>query len=98
MHATIISKKNEGITDEAEEHIFHQLRNKMLSKDWFLLGNQCTMHQFGNHKYLTNIHMVEEPVMVYCNAGSSRINQRVMFGKLSVLYHPDEITNVISPK
>ena len=64
---------NKSVSDE---HIFHQTGLEDLSKDWVLLNNQSTLDQFVNPKYLTDIHTIKQPFMVYCNAGFITTNQK----------------------
>ena len=79
MHTVVTSDKYEYT--EVDEHIFHQVGNNILSKDWH---NQSTVDQFVNSKYLTSISNVDQPMTVYCNAGNATTNQKRMFGKFRV--------------
>ena len=86
---------NEGVRDE---HIFHQTSGGDLSKDCVLLNNQSTLDQFVNPRYLTNIHTVKKPIMVYCNAGSTTTNQKGMLCNFSIWYNLQGIANILSLK
>ena len=96
MHTTVAGDENEDIKEEAEEYIFHQGGNDIMSRDWLLLDNQSIMDQFVDPKYLTNVSKGEWEMTVSCNVGSSTTNQRGMFGNFR--HNSDGIANVISPK
>ena len=99
MNAAIGDETNgEDNKSASDEHIFHETGAGDLNKDWVLLDNQSTLNQFINPKYLTNIHTVKNPVMVYCNAGSTTTNQKGMFRNFSVWYNPHGTTNILSLK
>ena len=99
MNATVGDEDN-GQDKESmnDEHIFPQTGGGDLSKDWVLLSNKSNLDQFVNPKYLTNIHTVKQPIMVYCNAGLTTSNQKGMFGNFSVWYNPQGIANILSLK
>ena len=84
--------------NDSEEHIFHKIGGNNLSKHLVLLDNQSTFDQFVNASYLTNIHSVTTPIMVYCNAFSTSTKQKGVFGKFPVWSNPNGIANVLSLK
>ena len=45
-----------------------------------MLDNGSTMDQFVNPKNLKNIHTLENPVCVFCNAGITSTNKKSLFG------------------
>ena len=61
-----------------------KIGHELLSKEWLLLDNQSTVDDMVDNKYLTNIHTVKQPLIVFCNAGSTMTNQKGMFGKFSI--------------
>ena len=79
MNATFADHGNDEDNDDRNtEHIFHQNECSHLSNDWLLLDNQSILNQFVNKQYLTNIHIAQKPIIVFCNAGSTY--QKGMFG------------------
>ena len=81
MNATVDDIEFEvGSENEHVENIFHQNVGNTLSKHWVLIDNQSTLDQFVNAEYLTGIHTVLTPIIVYCNAGSTSTTRRVCSG------------------
>ena len=99
MHITIAAGESKDTNNnEGEGQIFHQIRNIMSSRNWLLRGNQSTVDQIVNQRYLTIIYRIQQAITVYCDAGSLTTNQKGTFGKLSVWYNSNRITKMISLK
>ena len=94
----MIADNDEDDTGSNEKHIFQQVVHDNLSRDWLLLYNQRTVDQIMNGKYLTDIHTVDQPITLHCNAGCTSTNKKRMFEKFSVWHNLKGITNFLSSK
>ena len=72
-----------GEATEYDHHIFHQMANGVLSRDWLLLDNQGTVDQFKNPTHVTNINVFITLVHIHCNSEESITNKK--WGKLCVV-------------
>lgn len=52
--------------------------------------------KFANAQYLTNIRTADDPITVFCNAGSTTSSKMGDFGAIPVYCNPNGIANVLS--
>ncbi len=70
----------------------------MVNKNYLLLDNQSTVNQVANPNPLKNIRKGEKPIIVHCNAGSTKTSLIGELGRMTVHHNPRSITNVLSLK
>eukprot|EP00804_Cyclotella_cryptica_P023700 CCRYP_019316-RA/>CCRYP_019316-RA protein AED:0.38 eAED:0.25 QI:0/0/0/1/0/0/2/0/908 len=94
------------VDDEEAAYFFGQLARggaSGLSRDWLLLDSQSSTDMFCNAKYLRNIRKASQPIVIHCNAGTTRCDKEGTFtskllGEIPVKYNPHGICNVVSFK
>ncbi len=70
----------------------------VVDKNYLLLDNQSTVNQVANPSLLTNIRKADKPIVVHCNAGSTKTDLIGELGNLTVHHNPESIANVLSLK
>ena len=80
------------------EDMFAQTPNQQLPNRWILLYRCSTVDLISDWSLLNDIHEVQEPIPIHCNAGTMRVHQQGYLRSYPrpVWYHPDGITNIMS--
>ncbi len=87
--------------DEDKENLFVQHKKPkkgVVNKNYRLLNNQSTVNQVANPNLLKNMREGEKPIIVHCNAGSTKTNLIGEQGRMTVHHNPRSIANVLSLK
>ncbi len=93
-----VDKDNDG---EDGENLFIQHKKPkkgVVDKNYLLLDNQSTVNQVANHNLLKNIRKGEKPIIIHCNAGSTKTNLIGELGRMTVHHNLRSIANVLSLK
>ncbi len=102
VHANIEDDSDEGeniFMIIEGENIFVQARAKGVeNKNFLLLDNQSTVNQIANPSLLKNIQKLSKPIIVYLNAGVTKIDIEGDIGGMTVHRNPNSIANVLSLK
>ena len=69
-----------------------------LPSSWILLDSCSAVDLITDQSLLEDIHEVEEPIPIHCNAGTVRAHKQGYLGSYPrpVQYHPDGTTNIMS--
>jgi hypothetical protein len=70
----------------------------VVNENYLLLDNQSTVNQVANPNLLKNIRKGEKPIIVHCNAGSTKTDLIGELGRMTVHHNPRSIANVLSLK
>jgi hypothetical protein len=70
----------------------------VVDKNYPLLDNQSTVNQVANPNLLKNIRNGEKPIIIHCNAGSTKTNLIGELGRMTVRHNPRSIVNFLSVK
>ena len=73
-------------------------RASRLPPEWLLMDSCSTVHLICDRELLTNVHDVEQDIMVHCNVGAIKLTQMGYLGDFltPVWYHPQGIMNIMS--
>ena len=63
-----------------------------------MLYNQSTVNQIANPSMLKNIRKSSKPIMIHCNAGTSKTDLKGELGGITVYHNPNGIANLLSLK
>jgi hypothetical protein len=63
--------------------------------NYILLDNQSTVNQIANVSLLKNIRKADKPIIVHCNAGSTKTDLVGDLGGMTVHHNPNSIANVL---
>jgi hypothetical protein len=80
------------------ENIFIQNKKLVVNKNYMLLDNQSTVNQVANASLLKNIRKLGKPIVVQCNAGSTRTDLVGELRKMAMHHNPNSIANMLSLK
>jgi len=80
------------------ENLFVQQRKGVVDPNYILLDNQSTVNQIANANLLKNIRKADKPIIVHCNAGSTKTDLVGDLGGMTVHHNPNSIANVLSLK
>jgi hypothetical protein len=70
----------------------------VVNQNYLLLNNQSTVNQVANVSLLKNIRKLDKPIIVHCNAGSTKANLVGEIRKMTVHHNPNSIANMLSLK
>jgi hypothetical protein len=98
VHANV--DKDDDDDDRKNLFVQHKKSKKgVVDKNYLLLNNnQSTLNDVAYPSLLKNIRKGEKPIILHCNAGSTKTNLIRELGWMTVHHNPRSITNVLSLK